>query len=213
MKDANILWFRNTLLERTARALKANGFRVEIATGVADARQMLLKEISPSETVGVGGSMTIEEIGIIPELLNRGIKVVTHTSGKEPAERLELRYQAVGASVYLSSPNAVTLDGKLLFIDHYGNRPAGMTFGPKKVIAVAGVNKITPDEETGWWRAKNVAAVINARRLGLKTPCTVVGYCSDCDSPERICRVFLKLEKKPKSTDYLIILVNEDLGY
>jgi len=213
MFDENLFWQRKLMLERAAKGLRENGFEVMIAGDCLAAKKMIKELISPSEKVGVGGSMTIERLEIIPELLSRGIKVLSHSLVAEREERKRLRYQAVQADVYLGSPQAVTIDGKLLFIDHIGNRIAGMCFGPKKVIAVAGINKIAPDEESGWWRAKNIAAVANAKRLKLNTPCTSVGYCTDCKSSERICRAYLKLEKKPANTEYWVLLVGEELGY
>ncbi len=113
----------------------------------------------------------------------------------------------------MASPNAITLDGRLIFVDKIGNRTAGMTFGPKKVIAVAGVNKIVADEKAGYERIRTYAAPVNAKRLKLETPCTKTGVCCDCDSPQRICGIAVTLWKKPAYTEYHIILVPEELGF
>ncbi|MEM3137804.1 MAG: LUD domain-containing protein, partial [Thermofilaceae archaeon] len=111
------------------------------------------------------------------------------------------------------SVNAVTMDGKLISIDGVGNRVAAMIFGPKRVIVVAGKNKLVRDVKEGLWRAKNIAAVMNCKRLKLKTPCVKLDRCLDCSSPERACNITVIVERKPSLTDFHVILVNEDLGF
>jgi hypothetical protein len=114
--------------------------------------------------------------------------------------------------VFLASSNAVTEDGKLYNIDGTGNRVAAMTFGPKKVILVCGINKIVKDIDDAHRRAKERAAPMNARRLNTKTPCAETGECADCSSPQRICNVYTALVKKPSRTDITVLLVGEPLG-
>ena len=109
--------------------------------------------------------------------------------------------------------NAITMNGELVNIDGAGNRVNSTTFGPGKVIIVAGYNKIVEDVQEAVKRIKNVAAPINARRLNIDVPCAKLGKCVDCDSPNRICRVVMIHERRPSFTDMLIILVGEELGY
>jgi len=103
--------------------------------------------------------------------------------------------------------------GELVNIDGTGQRVSAMIFGPKKVIVVAGVNKIAGDLDEGLWRASNVASSMNAKRLSRKTPCVSTGECSDCDSPERICNITTVIHRRPRSTDLTVILVGMELGY
>lgn len=119
----------------------------------------------------------------------------------------------MASDLFLSSANAVTLNGELVNIDGIGNRVNSTTFGPGKVILVAGYNKIVEDVQEGIKRIKNVAAPLNARRLNIDVPCAKVGKCVDCNSPNRICRVLVILERKPSLTDIFVILVGEELGY
>jgi hypothetical protein len=115
--------------------------------------------------------------------------------------------------VYLASPQAVTLDGKLVFLDGNGNRCAAVTWGPGRLVLIAGANKLVPDQETGLWRSRNVAAIANNLRLEKENPCVTTGKCEDCSSPRRICNVVTLLWKKPAASDITVLLVNEDLGY
>jgi hypothetical protein len=124
-----------------------------------------------------------------------------------------MRREMFLADVYVSSSNAVTEDGKLYNIDGTGNRVGSMTFGPKKVILVCGINKIVKDLDAAVSRVQNRAAPMNARRLALKTPCAETGVCADCASPQRICNVYVVTAKKPVWTDVTVLLVGEPLGF
>jgi hypothetical protein len=117
------------------------------------------------------------------------------------------------SDLFLSGVNAITMNGELVNIDFAGNRVNAMSYGPGKVILVAGYNKIVEDVQEAIKRIKNVAAPLNARRLNIDVPCAKLGRCVDCNSPNRICRVVVILERKPALTDILIILVGEELGY
>ena len=107
----------------------------------------------------------------------------------------------------------MTVNGELINIDGIGNRVNAASFGPGKVILVAGYQKIVEDIQGGLHRIKNVAAPLNARRLNVDVPCARVGRCVDCNSPNRICRVIVIHERKPLLTEVLVILVGEELGF
>ena len=128
-------------------------------------------------------------------------------------EVLEALRGEINSDVFLTSSNAVTMDGKLVNKDMIGNRVAAMIFGPKRVFVVVGVNKIVENVKEALERIERVAAPLNAKRLGVKTPCVETGYCTDCDSPDRICRVTTIIERRPSRTDLTVVLVNENLGY
>jgi len=117
------------------------------------------------------------------------------------------------SDVFLSSTNALTVDGIIVNTDGVGNRVAGMIFGPRRVILVVGINKIVKDIDDAIWRIKNVATPMNAYRLGLNTPCAKLGYCMNCTSNVSICRVTTIIEYKPSRTDFTVVLVGEELGY
>lgn len=206
-------WFEELAIERAAKALRANGFEAHTVPDKNSAKELVLSLIPPGSTVGVGGSVTIRELGLIEELEKRGYEVYHHWIKAPPEEIQRLRRLELTSDVFLCSSNAVTMDGKLVSIDDYGNRVAAMIFGPKRVIVVAGKNKLVRDVDEGIWRARNVAAVMNAKRLEQENPCAKLGYCVDCKSPTRACKVLVVLERRPPSTDIHVVLVNERLGF
>lgn len=202
-----------SLIERTAAQLEKNCFKVHIADSAEDAKKIVLSLVSRDESAGFGGSETVRALGLVEALEARGNRVFFSKFGMPVEKLVEVRRSAMLADAFMASPNAVTADGRLMFWESIGNRTAGMTFGPKKVIAIAGVNKIVADEEAGWRRMKTYTCPANCRRLKLQTPCTVDGVCHDCSHPQRICNIRVVLDKKPKYTEYHVILVPETLGY
>ena len=204
-------------LSRTRGALERNQFKVLVASSKKDAVDKVLGLISVDAKVGVGGSMTIRELGLIDALTRRGNRVVHHWQPDMPvSDWLPFMVEAHNSDVFLCSSNAVTEDGKLVNIDSTGNRVASMIFGPKKVIVVAGKNKIVKDVDEGLKRLKRVAAPLNAKRHNIKElPCVTTGVCVDCDSPKRICRVVTIMERAPdrvREPDITVLLVAVELG-
>jgi hypothetical protein len=206
-------WYEELQVERTMAALRKNNFDAHFVPKASDALGEIFKMIPDGAVVGVGGSITLNQIGFFSEASKRAIKLLNPpTLQLSPEEFVQLRRQVLSADVFLASSNAVTEDGKLYNIDGTGNRVAAMTFGPKKVILVCGINKIVKDIDEAHRRAKEWAAPMNARRLNLKTPCAETGVCADCSSPQRICNVYAVLVKKPSRTDITVLLVGEPLG-
>lgn len=192
------------------KQLEKNGYEVKYFEKAADVREALLEEITVDKSVGIGGSMSIQSIGIYEELLSRGNNVYWHWKAENKKEAHEL---AKNANIYLTSSNAITMDGKLVNMDGTGNRVSSMIFGHEKVYFVIGKNKICNSYEEAKIRIETIAAPKNAERLKLNTPCRFTGICNDCDSPDRMCNVEVILHKKPNGTNISIYLVNEDLGY
>jgi len=116
------------------------------------------------------------------------------------------------SDVFLISTNAITEEGHLFNIDATGNRVSAMVFGPSKVIAVAGINKIVKNLDEAFMKVQERTAPINAKRLKKATPCVNSGKCEDCESPERICNIGVIIYKKPKLTDLHVVLIGENLG-
>ncbi len=174
----------------------------------------ILKRVPSKKTVGFGGSVTLREIGL-PSLLERqGNILYDHwKQGLTQEESLKVRRDEQSSDVFITSANAITLSGEIVNIDGACNRISAMGFGPKEVIVLAGKNKIVKDISAGIARIKNEAAPLNAIRLGLDLPCAKVGRCVECDSPQRICRGTLILERIPLHTNMLVIVVEEDLGF
>jgi hypothetical protein len=207
-------WHQEARLAAVVIALEKRAFHSTYAASLDDARQALLDNIPVDATVGVGGSVTIREIGILEELEKRGTTVVHHWKKGIPLlESRELRQKEGRADYYLTSANAITRHGDIINIDGIGNRVAHMIYGPENVFIVAGYNKITDDIDSGIKRSKNIAAVMNARRVGSKTPCAETGQCSDCNAPARICRVTSIIQYRPWQTNISVLLVNARLGF
>jgi L-lactate utilization protein LutB len=207
-------WYYMTRMKAVKRELERNGMRAYIAGNSAQARKKALALLKKGASVGLGGSRSVAEIGLLADL--REGKYDLHdqyVASLSKTESMRRRKQGLAAEYFISGSNAVTEDGKLVNVDGLGNRLAAFCFGPDKVIIIVGRNKIVPDVEAALHRVRNVAAPMNARRLGLNTPCARTGRCGDCQSPQRICSVTLIIEKQKIKDRMHVILVNEDLGF
>jgi hypothetical protein len=129
-------------------------------------------------------------------------------------ERMDVMRRQLTCDLFLSGSNALTLNGELVNIDATGNRVAAMFFGPRKVIVVVGRNKLvdgTPEDAIR--RVKEWATPPNSKRLNFKTPCSSSGFCADCSSPDRLCRVTTIIDRRPRFTDLHLLVVNADMGF
>jgi len=170
--------------------------------------------LAPGCTISWGGSVTLEETGIIDSLKKSGSYIIyDRKDAITPEEKKEMYSRIVTSDYYFMSSNAITLDGELVNIDGNGNRVACLCNGPANVIIVAGMNKIVEDVKAGISRTRNIAAPPNAVRLGLDTPCAGSGRCGDCYSKDCICGqiVITRMSRVPGRIK--VILVGEELGY
>lgn len=210
--DTNTIKHNKFLLEKTAESLARNGFNdVKAFDTAKEAKELIKSLIKPKSVIAMGGSVTIKELDFSNEL--KDVEILQHKPEMGIQERRQIWRKVFSADYYFASPQAITLDGKMYFLDMYGNRAAAVIFGPEHVILMAGYNKIVKDEPAALYRSKNVAAVENTHRLNKNTPCIKTWECSDCNSSDRICRVMTVLYKRPAATEYTIILVNEHLGF
>ena len=178
-----------------------------------DALKMALRFVTPGSSVSWGGSMSINEIGLIPALKAWDCTVLDRTVPKTEEEKKEFFGKVAVCDYYFMSTNAITMDGELVNIDGTGNRVASLIFGPSNVIIIAGMNKVADNLESAVDRARNTAAPMNTIRLDRKTPCTQVGRCMDCMSPDCICNQFVVTRRSAPAGRIKIILVGEELGY
>lgn len=175
----------------------------------AEAKELALSMIGENDVVAWGGSVTVDQIGIRSELKN-----VIDRDAAAPEDFIKVRREALLSDVFLTSTNAITMDGELVNIDGMGNRVAAMCFGPGKVIVIAGVNKIVRDEEAAIARIKTDACPPNCVRLLKKTPCAATGKCGDCRIPgETICSYTVTTRFSAIPGRINVILVNENLGF
>lgn len=205
-------------LEHVAAKLQERGFGASIVGTVAEAGELVMKELLPASkarVVSFGGSMTVLAAGLLDSL--KAVKKLevmdTFDRTISPEAMIELRRQALLSDLYLCSVNALTTDGVLMLLDGIGNRTASVQFGPKKVVLLVGRNKICRDIEDGVARIKQVAAPANCVRLNKKTPCVKTGYCMDCKSPDRICSAWSIMTRSHPKERIHVVLINEDMGF
>ncbi len=187
------------------------GYGVKIFETAEACRAYLDSQID-GKTVGFGGSVTLEQLALYPALAAHN-EVYWHQGVTDKAESFEQRRKASTAEIYLSSVNAISETGEIINIDGNCNRVSAILYGHEKVYLIAGKNKIAENYEKALYRARNVAAPLNAKRLNRKTPCVKDGVCHDCKSPERICRALSVLWEKPMAGEFEVLLVEEALGY
>ena len=199
-----------TDFSRVRQNLEARGFRVRVFATAAEAADYLDSAID-NTSVGFGGSVTLEQMGLY-ERLERHDRVNWHW--RPTVDGADARQAAMTAEHYITSVNGLAETGELINIDGTGNRVASTLYGHKKVWFVVGRNKLAPTYEEALWRARNIAAPKNAQRLKRKTPCAVkADHCYDCKSPERICRGLVVLWEAIGSMEMEVVLVDEALGY
>ena len=192
--------------------LEKKGFQVSCFETSAEAVEYLADTLK-GEEIGIGGSVTIQEMGLY-EALSKENQIYWPWKPLPDKSDQEMRELAHRAKIYFSSLNGVAQTGELINIDGTCNRVSATLYGPKKVYLVVGANKIAPDYEQALFRARNVASPLNCQRLKRKTPCAAKGdKCYDCNSPERICCGLTVFLSKPTGADYEVILINENLGY
>ena len=181
------------------------------------ATQKILEIIPPASSIGISGSVTLDQLGIVKRLESRGSKVFNqYKSGISRDESLELRRLGSLADYYLASANAISQEGELVFFSSYGNRIAGIS-SAKNAILVSGLNKITANLDEAVKRAREYATPLNCKRLNYNTPCFKDGICRKeiCLFPEykRMCCQILIIEAEITPDRLKVILVGEKLGF
>jgi len=209
--DQNAKLIIRKQMERTARALERNNMVPHCVETLDEARACVASLLNPGDQVSVGGSMTLFEAGIIDLLRSGDYDFLDRYA---PGADIPTLYrQSFSCDAYLTSSNAITENGELLNVDGNGNRVAAMIFGPKRVIVIAGYNKIVKDLDAAHERLKAIACPANCVRLDRKTPCTETGHCMDCRSTDRICSSYVTHRYQQNAGRIHVILVNEALGY
>lgn len=164
------------------------------------------------KNVGYGGSMTIDGIGLKGAIRNAGHNLIIREDYKTPEEKKECNALLVNADTFLTSTNAITLDGELINIDGRGNRVSFLIYGPEQVIVITGMNKVVTNVTEGIDRVHNMAAPANTVRLGCDTPCAKIGRCANC-LPHTICCETVITRSSMIPGRIKVVLVGEELGY
>ena len=206
-------WYKQTLAAKVVSALEKNNMTGIYVKTKEEALEKVLSLIPQGSKVGHGGSLTLDQIGIMDVLRRGDFRFIDRRKpGLSEDQIEELRKESLLADVFLMSTNALTMDGKLVNIDGYGNRVAALSFGPSKVIIVAGINKIVVDQEAAIQRIKNYVAPIHARRRDRPLPCAKTGACVDCRISERACNVTTVVEHQRRKDRITVIICGEELG-
>lgn len=201
-----------TLMSNTIYALVRKGFTVHHATTLSEAKAIVMQLIGHADSIGFGGSVTLQSMGIYEELQSLGRHPHWHWKSDKP--KPEAMAQAASSDVYLCSSNAITADGCLVNIDGTGNRVGAMIAGPKQVIIVAGSNKLVDGGvPQALGRIKTVACPLNARRLGLDTPCAREDKCDAAHCQRSMCNVTSIIERPVGGHKITVVLVDEEAGY
>lgn len=193
-------------------SLEKRGFAAYYCENKEAALAKALELIPSTDVVSWGGSMTIEQAGLLAAVKERNT-VIDRNLAKTPAEKTEIMRQALLCDTFIMSTNAITEDGQLVNIDGTGNRVAALVYGPKQVVMLVGMNKVAADIDAAIKRARTLAAPLNMQRFaGRKTPCAEMGKCMNCLSPDSICNQFLITRRCQPAKRIKVILIGEPLG-
>lgn len=210
-----VCWSHEQKCRKAVESLGTHGFTALYCPTPQHAADYILATAADARSVGFGGSMSVVSLGVEAQLRERGTEILNHGIPDLSLEqRLETMRRQLTCDLFLCGCNALTLNGELINTDATGNRVAAMFFGPRTVIVVAGRNKLVDGSpQDAIVRIRNWATPPNAKRLNFKTPCASTGFCSNCNSPERLCRVTTILDRKPRFTDVRVLVVNADMGF
>ncbi|WP_346961866.1 lactate utilization protein [Clostridium sp.] len=201
------------IVNKLKENFRMRNIEVEYFEALSEVKENILKIIDKECTVGIGHSATLQKINITDSLIERGNIVYDKELGKTKDEAKILKKKALITDWYITGSNAVTIDGRIINVDHSGNRVAAITFGSDKVIVVVGKNKIVENVEEGINRVKNIACPLNAKRAGYNPPCVEINRCVDCTSKERVCNVLSIIEGQADKNRMKLFIINEECGF
>ena len=212
MENAKALCYEKQA-QTLVKNLKNRHFDAVYCKTKAEALQQALQWIPAGASVGWGGALSAQQIGLMDAVRSGDYRAIDRDACHTPQEREQAGRDCLSADVFLTGTNALSLDGQMVNVDGTGNRVAAIIYGPKTVLVIAGMNKVTDSLESAITRARTVAAPINQQRFQLKNPCTVTGICADCKSEECICNQIVITRHCRPTGRIKVILVGEDLGF
>ncbi|MDQ1773036.1 lactate utilization protein [Labilibaculum sp. A4] len=201
-------------IEQLIKSLKKNRIEGIYFSSETDLINFVIDNLKPGITVGIGDSLTIEQLGLFDYLRQSSIRFLDkYQPDITKEERSQLYRDNFSADIFLSGINAITLEGKIFNLDGNGSRVAPIIYGPKRVFLVCGTNKIVQNDEEAISRIKNIAAPIDAKRLNKKTPCTKTGICLDCKSVDKICNYYTIIQGQFDKERIKVLLINGKYGF
>jgi len=206
-------WQYQCVAKEMVEKLRTYHYDAHYAENLEDAKTMVLRMIPAGASVALGGSETVTAMNILETLRSDTYRLFDRYQKLPHEEIVEIMRQSLLADVLLTGTNAITRNGELVNLDCSGNRVAGMIFGPKKVIIVAGANKVVDTLDDAMKRMKQIAP-LNAKRIKHATPCAETGRCMDCHIQPRLCNYLSVIYHGMKFPGRLaVILIAEDIGF
>lgn len=193
--------------------LKSRHFDAYYCASKEEALAKALELIPKEATVGWGGCLSAQQIGLIDAVKTGEYNAIDREKTSTPEERKQAMKRCLLSDVFITGANALSLDGQMVNIDGMGNRVAAIVYGPESVIVIAGMNKVADTLEAAVTRARTVAAPMNKQRFPTQTPCEVTGACADCKSEGCICNQMLITRNCRPDGRIKFILVGEELGF
>ena len=193
--------------------LRSRHFDAYYCANKEEALKKALELIPEGASVGWGGAMSAQQIGLMDAIRSGNYKALDRETCNTPEERDQMGHTCLGADVFLTGANGLSMDGEMVNIDGTGNRVAAIVYGPKSVLVIAGMNKVVDTLEDAVTRARTVAAPMNQQRFGLPNPCTTTGTCADCKTQTCICNQILITRNCRPAGRIKVILVGEELGF
>lgn len=198
--------------ELLVKNLRSRHFEAYFCENKNMALEKALELIPQGASVGWGGAMSAQQIGLIDAISNGDYTAIDRDKASNPHERIKIMKQCLQADVFITGANALSMDGQMVNIDGNGNRVAAIVYGPDSIIVIAGMNKVMDALDDAMVRARTVAAPMNKQRFALQTPCEVTGTCGDCKSEGCICNQILITRNSKPAGRIKVILVGEELG-
>ncbi|MBM6992002.1 MAG: lactate utilization protein [Prevotella sp.] len=201
------------LAQRLIKNLRRRHYNVYYCHSAQEVQETVKQLIPAQSTISWGGSASIRSTGVTTMLKNGPYEVYDRDDVTTQEDKIRIYRKAFECDFYLASVNAMSEDGVLVNVDGNGNRVAAITWGPRQVILIVGLNKVCQDTEAAIKRARSTAAPINMSRFDFKTPCQTDGTCHDCLSEDSICNYISIQRMSHPAGRHTVILVDETLGY
>jgi hypothetical protein len=211
--DQAIALGKEKLALKTVKSLIECGFDAVYVKTKEEAADYVMQHCTKGMSVGFGGSTTTTQMDLAKRVDDLGATVISHSLASTPQEKLDLMRKEQLCDLFISSTNAITMEGTLINIDAIGNRVGAMMFGPSQVAVIAGINKVFYSKDEAYDYLRKVTCPVNNIRLDYPTPCVKTGYCVDCKVERRMCRAYTELRRRPLLTPFLVVIVGEELGF
>ena len=211
MTDPKKIYYRKRG-ELLVKNLKSRHFDAYYFDSREEALSKAIELIPLGSTIGWGGAMSAQQIGLMSAVSAGGYNPINRDLCKSQEERDKAMRDCLSADVFITGANGISIDGQMVNIDGNGNRVAAIIYGPKEVLVIAGMNKVTDDLEKAYQRARNVAAPMNQQRFEKDLPCTVTGVCADSKCQDSICNQIVITRHYRPAGRIKFNLVGEELG-